>query len=108
MARALEQEGFDLRCDWEALHEVVEIHGGRDKLEAFVDVSRRESLLGFSETGEPLDVYPPGDPFAPPGTRPIPAGTVVVRITVYATDEEARPEESWAACDRRFLATGRT
>jgi hypothetical protein len=104
MAARLEEEGFVVRCRWGS-HEEVEMQGGRDTLDVYVDVSRRGSKLDFSELDEPLTVYPPGDPYASERARPIPAGTVIVSIDVGDYEEYRWPDESAPECDRAFLAS---
>lgn len=104
MAGRLENLGFVARCGWD--HEEVEIQAGRDTLDVYVDISRQGSMLGFSEHGEPLDVYAPDGSPAPSWARAIPEGTVVVRINVSDYGEYRWPDESAPKCDRAFLVAG--
>ena len=104
MTARLEEEGFFVRCRW-GDREQVEMQAGRDTLDVYVDVSRRGSKLDFSELDEPLNVYPPGDPYAPERARPIPAGTVIVEIEVGDYAEYRWPDESAPECDRAFVAS---
>jgi hypothetical protein len=104
MAVRLEEEGFFVRCRWGGREE-VEMQAGRDTLDLYVDVSRRGSKLDFSKLDEPLNVYAPGDPYAPERARPIPDGTVIVSIEVGDYEEYRWPDESAPKCDQAFLAS---
>ena len=104
MADRLEGLGFVVRCGWD--DEGVEIQAGRDTLDVYVDISQQGSMLGFSEAGEPLDIYAPGGSPAPRWARAIPEGTVVVRINVSDYGEYRWPDESAPECDRAFLVAG--
>jgi hypothetical protein len=102
LARSLRELGFVAKCDWD--DGSVEIQAGRDTLDVYVDISQRGSMLGFSESGEPLDVYAPDDAHVPSWARAIPAGTVIVRINVSDYGEYRWPDEFAPDCNRTFLA----